>query len=265
MMPLTSLPHPHAGRADHERWFRGPGGDPRRLVALLDADPELGRLLTPEEREQVRQRLFVGVQRVQRGRWRAGADPANRPIGYLVLEGSLIRGRRVEDRWSTELLGPEDVLQPWDEPEPPDGVTVETEWTALEPVQLAVLDRRFAAAAGRWPGLLEEMLGRALRRSRLLATLLSISGIRRLDDRLLVLLHLLADRWGVVTPDGIVLRLRLTHETVARLACAQRPSVSTAIARLTEAGLLERRGRQLVLPHRVPTAVEEEVARRRAA
>jgi hypothetical protein len=250
---------------DRERWFRGAAGETRRRVALLDADPDFGRLLSPDERARARRQLFVTVQRIHRGRWRADVDPSRRPLGYLVLEGSLIRGRRVADRWSSELLGPGDVLQPWGESLPPQGVTVETEWRALEPVELAVLDRRFAAAAGHWPGLLEELLGRALRRSRLLATLLSVSGMRRLDDRLLVLLQLLADRWGVVTPEGILIRLRLTHETIARLACAQRPSVSTAIARLTRAGMLDRRGRQLLMPHHPPAALEKQVLRREVA
>lgn len=259
---LRAAPRP---LADHERWFRGKDGEVRRVVALLDADREFGRLLSPEDRALARRQLLVTVQRVDRGRWRVDQDRAGHPLAYVVLAGSLIRGRCVEDHWSTELLGPGDVLQPWDEPQPPDRVTVETEWTALEPVQLAVLDRRFAAAAARWPGLLEELLGRALRRSRLLATLLSVSGIRRLDDRLLVLLRLLADRWGVVTPTGIVLRLRLTHETIARLACAQRPSVSTAIARLSRAGMVERRDRELVLPLDLPSAIAEDVVRHRAA
>jgi CRP/FNR family cyclic AMP-dependent transcriptional regulator len=264
LTPLDSTA-PSVIRPDRERWFRGPGGVTRRLVALLDADPDFGRRLSPDEREVASRQVVVSVQRIHRGRWRADPDPVRRPLAYVVLSGALIRGWRVEDRWSTELVGPEDVMQPWDEPEPPEGVSVETEWTALEPVELAVLDHRFAAAAGRWPGLLEELVGRALRRSRLLATLLSVSGIRRLDDRLLVLLLLLADRWGVVTPEGILLRLRLTHETIARLAGAQRPSVSTAIARLSRAGIIERRGRQLIIPHELPAEVALEVQRRRAA
>jgi DNA-binding GntR family transcriptional regulator len=54
------------------------------------------------------------------------------------------------------------------------------------------------------------------------------------------LLWYLADRWGRVTPDGVIVPLRLTHETLARLVGAQRPSVTTAIRQLEEEGHLRR-------------------------
>jgi CRP/FNR family cyclic AMP-dependent transcriptional regulator len=71
----------------------------------------------------------------------------------------------------------------------------------------------------------------------------------------LVLLRVLADRWGHVSPEGIHVDVRLTHETLARLACAQLPSVSTALASVSTAlarlgwrGLVARTGRRFVLP-----------------
>jgi CRP/FNR family cyclic AMP-dependent transcriptional regulator len=92
-------------------------------------------------------------------------------------------------------------------------------------------------------------------------TLLSVSTIRRLDLRLLVLLRVLADRWGYVAPDGIHLTLRLTHATLARLACAQRPSVSTAIGRLGRSGVIRREAGAFVLPHELPASVRHELVR----
>lgn len=252
---------PRSPRRD--RWFRADGGRARRYEPLVDLDPDFGRGLPPAELEALRRQLRVRVERVDRGPWRPSPVPSEHPLAYLVLDGVLLRSRRIDDRWSTELLGAEDVLQPWGEVQLPPGIAVETSWRAVEQVEIALLDRRFALAAARWPVLLEELLGRALRRSRLLATLLSVSTIRRLDDRVLVLLRLLADRWGYVTPDGIVLRIRLTHETIARLASAQRPSVSTAISRLSRAGQLRRQGRLLVLPADPPDHVRAEVMSRR--
>lgn len=137
-----------------------------------------------------------------------------------------MHGSCVADRWSTEIPGPGDVLRPWEDQEGPDGLAVLQEWHALENADLAVLDRRFVAVACRWSELVDELLARTMRRSRNLAMLRSVAGIRRLDERLLVLLRILADRWGRVCPDGIRLQIRLTHETLARLAGAQRPSVS---------------------------------------
>jgi CRP/FNR family cyclic AMP-dependent transcriptional regulator len=254
-----------AARLPGGRWYLAEGGPPRRYESLVDLDPDFGRGLPTAELEALRRQLRVRVERIDRGAWCPRPDPRERPLGYLVLDGVLMRSRRVGDRWSTELLGAEDVLQPWADSQPPSGMTVETTWRAIERVEIALLDRRFALAAARWPVLLEELLGRALRRSRLLATLLSVSSIRRLDDRVIVLLRLLADRWGYVTPDGIVLRIRLTHETIARLACAQRPSVSTAISRLTRAGQIRRQGRLLVLPADAPEHVQAEIMSRRVA
>jgi CRP/FNR family transcriptional regulator, cyclic AMP receptor protein len=232
---------------DEQSWF-GRGDERRPLVSLLDADAQLGRCVPAAQRQLARHHLTLSVHTVRRGRWAPSVDLASRPLGYVILSGTLIRGLCVEHRWSTEILGPEDVLRPWDEAEQPPDLLVEDTWTALESVRMAILDERFAVAAGRWPQLLDELLSRTVRRSRHLATLLSVSGIRRLDERLLVLLGVLADRWGHVSPERIHVDVRLTHETLARLACAQRPSVSTALARLGRRGLVARKGRKFVLP-----------------
>ena len=161
-------------------------------------------------------------------------------LGYLVLDGTLVRDVRLGARWCTELLGPEDFLRPWEDLDPVGGVAGESAWTVLEPVRLAVLDDRFAAVAGRWPELMHELLGRTIRRSRHLNALRALSGIPRLDARLILLMRLLAERWGRVSLEGVTLNLPLTHETIARLAGAQRPSVTTALGRLCAAGHLHR-------------------------
>jgi hypothetical protein len=49
-----------------------------------------------------------------------------------------------------------------------------------------------------------------------------------------------ADRWGRVTPEGRVLPVSLTHGLLARVVGARRPSVSTALGRLQDRGLIER-------------------------
>lgn len=82
---------------------------------------------------------------VRRGHWVPSVDLGSRPLGYLIL-------------------GPEDVLRPWDEAEQHPDLLVEDTWTALESVRMAILDERFAVAAGRWPQLLDELLSRTVRR-----------------------------------------------------------------------------------------------------
>ena len=52
----------------------------------------------------------------------------------------------------------------------------------------------------------------------------------------------LAARWGKVELGGIRLSLPLTHRLLGQLVGAERPSVSHALARLAEAGLVTGRG-----------------------
>lgn len=236
----------------------------RQIVSLLDLDLELARRVPADQLETARTHAMVVLRRVPPGCWDPKPDGGNAPLAYLVLEGTLIRSARVEERWASQLLGPEDVVRPWESIEGPAGLAREETWTVLEPLQVAVLDWRFAAAAARWPQLLDEILSRSGRPSARLMTFACMTSIRRLDLRLLVLLRILADRWGTVFPDGIHVDLPLTHETLARLACAQRPSVSTALARLERRGLVRRQGRRFVVPLELPQAVQEALKRPRA-
>jgi CRP/FNR family cyclic AMP-dependent transcriptional regulator len=84
-------------------------------------------------------------------------------------------------------------------------------------------------------------------RSRRLAMLMAIVQQPKLDQRLYLLFWELADRYGVVHPDGVHLDVPLTHEVISHLAAAQRPSVSTALKRLIERGQLRRDGRLWIL------------------
>jgi hypothetical protein len=111
----------------------------------------------------------------------------------------------------------------------------------LEGTRVAVLDDRLLPIAGRWPGVTACLLSRAARRLDRLAVMQAICHLTRVDTRVLCTLWLLADRWGRVTPDGVVLPLRLTHRTLSRLVGARRPSVTSAITELGRRGLLSRR------------------------
>ena len=64
----------------------------------------------------------------------------------------------------------------------------------------------------------------------------------RLEVRLALVLWHLAARWGKVELGGIRLSLPLTHRLLGQLVGAERPSVSHALARLAEAGLVTGRG-----------------------
>jgi CRP-like cAMP-binding protein len=84
-------------------------------------------------------------------------------------------------------------------------------------------------------------------RSRHLALELAIVQERRVDRRLHMLLWHLADRWGRMTSDGAQVTAPLTHSLLAELVAARRPSVSTALGQLSEAGVLTRTGEAWIL------------------
>jgi CRP-like cAMP-binding protein len=98
-----------------------------------------------------------------------------------------------------------------------------------------------------YPEVAAELVGRALERSRRLATLMAIAQQPRLDQRVWLLFWELADRYGRVHPDGVHIDLRLTHEVISHLVAARRPSVSTALSALASRGILRREGGGWVL------------------
>jgi hypothetical protein len=59
----------------------------------------------------------------------------------------------------------------------------------------------------------------------------------------------LADRWGRVTPDGVLVELDLTHSLLSRLTCLRRPTVSVTLKELRETGQLISLSRSAWLLH----------------
>lgn len=219
---------------------------PPALVHVVAEDRRLGAPLAPDELAGATQHLVAAELRLPEGPWAVehSLGAASGDLGFLVLEGLLSREVRVGRHACAELLGPGDVLRPWDENEGGGApVRHESAWRVLQAARLAVLDARFASLAGRFPPIVSELMSRTLRRSRDLAVLLAIAGMPRLDARLLAALWHLADRWGHVGPEGTLLPVRLTHETLAGLVGAQRPSVTTALRTLERLGALQRDAR----------------------
>jgi hypothetical protein len=136
------------------------------------------------------------------------------------------------------LLGPGDVLRPWRWDSTGSHVQAEVGWVVLEPTRMAVLDHGLVVRMAPWPQLGLELFARGTRRAHSLAVALAIAHHPRVDDRLLLTLWHLAERWGRVRPDGIALPLPLSHQRLADLVGAHRPSVTTAMGDLTRSGTL---------------------------
>jgi CRP/FNR family cyclic AMP-dependent transcriptional regulator len=212
-------------------------------VQLLNLDPDLARELDPRRAREAAQRLYARAIDIPRGRWLPGPATfeGGRPIGLLVVDGLLAREATVEDHPSTELLGPGDVLRAWDDPEVEELLPRTIDWSALAPTRIAIIDHAFAVRAAQWPEVFASLLDRAARRAERLVVMQAIAHLTRVDDRLLALLWCLAERWGRVVPDGVVVSLRLSHRTLAGMVGARRPSVTTALGQLMARGELQRR------------------------
>jgi CRP/FNR family cyclic AMP-dependent transcriptional regulator len=216
---------------------------PHDVVSLLDADPDFADGLDPETAERARPAARTRVQRLSPGAWDAAAamEPEVHHRGFLIYEGLLSREVEVLGRRCVELLGPGDVMRPWQWDPEGSHVQAEVGWQVLEPARLAVLDHALVQRLAPFPQLGVELFSRGIRRAHALAVALAISHHQRVDDRLCLTLWHLAERWGRVTPEGVVVPLPLSHQRLADLVGAHRPSVTTAMGDLAREGAVARR------------------------
>jgi CRP/FNR family cyclic AMP-dependent transcriptional regulator len=224
-------------------WYnRGPVPADPRIISIVDADPDLADVLGPEEAERARRDALVRITLLSPGAWDAAAaiEPGIHHRGFLVVDGLLSREVDVLGRRCVELIGHGDVMRPWSWDEEGSHVHAEVGWVVLEPTRLAVLDHDLVKRIVPWPQIGLELFNRGTRRAHNLAVALAISHHQRVDDRLMLTLWHLAERWGRVRRDGVVVPLPLSHQRLADLVGAQRPSVTTAMGELARAGALSR-------------------------
>ena len=242
---------------------RPQGADRARI---LREDPDLGAALDASVRAVAEQRVVAPTITVGTGLWAPGKQHGRGPgdLGFLVLDGLLLRELDLHGASTAELVGSGDVLRPWAGDAPAPGLAGEATWQVVEPARLAVLDRGVAAMIGRWPELMATLLDRSVQRTHDLAFHLAVCSIPRLETRVLAVLWNLAGRWGRVTPHGVVLALPLSHRVLAYLVSARRPSVTVALGRLVERGMVERGERAGWVLHGDPPEELDEIRRRLA-
>jgi hypothetical protein len=216
------------------------------VVHLLDADPDLAEQVAASQRPLMRRMLVGEPIRMSPGRWPDAAERPSGALGCMILEGLIARELRVRGTRSLELLGQGDIIRSWAESNSPllgEDIT----WNILEPTTIVVLDARVAAVASRSPSLMDAFASRLSDRLRSLTLQAAISNITRVDVRLHLALWLVAERWGRVRPDGVLVPFRLTHDTLAGMVGARRPSVTTALGQLQARELVERRDDGLLI------------------
>jgi CRP/FNR family transcriptional regulator, cyclic AMP receptor protein len=246
--------------------------DPSELVLsgrvrLLDADPDLGRWLRDDELEQVRQYAVLPAVHMAEGRWdiqqlRTAQGVRGEVYGFALASGTITIDVQFAARRATRVLGPNELilLDGWDS----DTLPVRWQWTVLEPTTIAVLDERIEVIARHWPRLMTALVVRGADQTRHALLQQAISQLPRVEDRLLALMWSLADSRGIVTENGIRLPLSLTHETLAQMVGARRPTVSLGLKALSERGVVvsDREGWLIAPDSKDAFAVDPAVSKR---
>lgn len=211
-----------------------------RTVHVLEVDPDLGEGIDPDQLPLAQGRAVAPLLLFpERGPWQIGEHSIDGTghLGLLVVDGLLARGVSVGSRGGIELLGPGDVLRPWVHSE---YALADVNWTVLEPLRIASLDRGFAERVAPWPQIAGNVSDRMLMRARVLGFHLAVCHLVTVEERLLMILWHFAERWGRVTPNGVVVRLHMTHDLLAGIVGARRPPVTSALSALAQKGLVRR-------------------------
>lgn len=230
---------------------------PVTVCHVLREDLDLIEAIPMPDRDRATEECIAATAWIPAGRWSGPPTDIMRDgIGLLVLHGLLIRHLRVGGRFSSELLGEGDLLRPWQGEGARQTLTQTSDWRVLDSTRVAVLDSRVARRFANYPQLTGQLVARAVERSRSLAMNMAIVQQSRAHIRIHLMLWHLADRWGYVSPEGTILPLRLTHDVLADLVAARRPTVSSALSHLTRSGLVRPAGKGWLLlgqrPERLP-------------
>jgi CRP-like cAMP-binding protein len=212
------------------------------FVRLLDLEPGLAARLREDDRAEARERLLLRTVDLGEGEWSLDAEDRRlHPFGLIVVDGLLLQEVQVGGRRSHHLLGRGDVVLPAATATDETSLPIAARLVVATATRVALFDDRLQGPFAMWPGLalgLMERLGTQLARASAQAAVAQLS---RVDDRLEATFWDLADRWGRVTPAGIHIPLKLTHEALSRIVGGRRPTISLALSRLAERGIVARR------------------------
>ena len=169
-----------------------------------------------------------------RGRWDSGDVRGAELI--IVVSGVVLIEHGAAPTSSAEILGPGDACTI--DASRATGPGAAYGALIIEPARLYALVHPLAGLLADWPPggarLIDVLLERHRRRNRHQAIL----GFSRVEDRVLLVLWALAERFGEQVPDGALLTLKLTHQMLGCLTAARRPTVTTALGVLRTAGLV---------------------------
>jgi len=216
-------------------------------VRLLAHDPSLADGLDRREAERASEQAWARVVELPVGGAQLPADPGafRGWWGLLLLDGFVLRRVEVGRASWPELLGADDLMRPWTAASDTlSSIPAHARFDVVARTRIALLDRAFALRVAPWPEVAAALLDRAVERAHGLACRLAAGQPSRIDERVWMTLWQLADRWGTRRGDGVELAVpNLSHRVLAEMTGARRPTVSLAVRRLADAGLLTHRPR----------------------
>lgn len=214
---------------------------PHPRESLLTLDRDLAKGLRDDDERRARDELRADVLRVDAGTWDPGpsSEPAQGGFGLFVADGFLVRSVTLGHRSAGELIGPGDVLRPWQEDQPQSSYPLTSRWRVLAPTTLAVLGREATHNLCGFPSIIAQLAERMCERTRRQAGYHVISQLAAVEHRILLALWHMADEFGRVRRDGVHVPVPMTHEVLGMIVGARRPTVTAALGTLVDRGLLE--------------------------
>jgi CRP-like cAMP-binding protein len=216
--------------------------EPPVRIPLLEAAPWLGSDLTSAEWHEAARGLRTLALRAPAGGRLLTIPPDL--VGLVVTEGLLTARLRIAGYTSTLILGAQDMVCACDIESPSGSMPEDRVVQALTTVALLAVDHALLRSCLRWPAVGRCLMECLTQRLRLSTLSLAVHQSPRVEERLWLALWQLADRFGRVSPSGAVVSLpRVTHRVLAEVVAARRPSVTSAMKRLSDGGLIEVMGR----------------------
>jgi hypothetical protein len=192
-------------------------------ASLWAVDPGLPRVIGWRAAAELGREPILPVLSVPSGRW---LPPDREALGDETVALVVLDGLLVADTAPDRVLGPGDVVFPWDPA---------VRWTACTPLRLAVLGTRFSVALAAWPAAAARLFARASAGS-------APAAHGAAADRVLALLWRIAARWGTTHGDAVALPRALDVRAVSALLALPEADVTLAMGEAMSDGALVGRG-----------------------
>lgn len=210
-------------------------------VSLAAELPEILARVPAEDRELAQRMLKVPLVSA-RDTNLAAVISTQSPgaFDFLIVGGVVLKETTLAHRSALELLGPGDLLAPPLTSARQLESRAVSRYLAHGTVSLAVVENHFRVAAARWPGIADFLHDRLGRQTHHASMHLAMLHLPRVTDRVTALFADVAERFGRVTAEGILIDLPLTHDVIGGLVASRRSTVTIALQELASNGLVER-------------------------